>query len=111
MHNSIPLPDSLREFVNASKWTFAKTMSDWPHEYIVRGRVDEDLFVELVQFVRANGYKGKFYNMPITYFDDGGLVYWTMGAPLEETTILNRCRKEDTYEQRLLKGTLPDRRV
>jgi len=29
-----------------------------------------------------------------------------MGAPLEETTIINRCRKEDTYEYRLLNGTL-----
>jgi hypothetical protein len=38
---------------------------------------------------------------------DGGLVYWTMGAPLEETIIVNRCRREDTYENRLLKGTLP----
>jgi hypothetical protein len=40
--------------------------------------------------------------------DDGGLVYWTMGAPLEETIIINRCRKENSYEYRLLKGTLPE---
>ena len=24
-----------------------------------------------------------------------------MGAPVEETTIINRCRREDTYESRL----------
>ena len=35
------------------------------------------------------------------------MVYWTMGAPLDETTIINRCRKEDTYEERLKRGTLP----
>jgi hypothetical protein len=34
-------------------------------------------------------------------------VYWTMGAPVNETTIVNRCRSEDTYENRLLAGTLP----
>ena len=102
------LPDSLREFVNALKWTFARTMSDWPHEYIVREKVDENLFMLLVQYIRTNGYKGKFYTMNITYFDDDGLVYWTMGEPLEKTTIINCCRKEDSYEQCLLKGTLPD---
>jgi hypothetical protein len=31
-----------------------------------------------------------------------------MGAPLKETIIINRCRKENSYEYRLLKGTLPE---
>jgi len=35
------------------------------------------------------------------------MVYWTMGAPIGETTIINRCRKEDTYESRRLTGRLP----
>ena len=39
------------------------------------------------------------------------MVYWTMGAPLAETIIINRCRKEDTYEERLRRGTLPESRV
>ena len=108
MHSSIALPDALREFIDSSQWTFAKTMPEWPHEYIVRERVDENLFVRLVRHIRANGYEGKFYRKSITYYDNGGLVYWTMGAPLEETIIINRCRKENSYEYRLLKGTLPE---
>ena len=63
--------------------------------------------MRLVGHIRANGYEGKFYRMSFTYYDDGGLVYWTMGAPVEETTIVNRCRREDTYERRLRDGTLP----
>ena len=101
------LPDALREFVDSAQWTFAKTMPEWPHEYIVRERVDEELFVKLVGHIRANGYEGKFYRRSFTYYDDGGLVYWTMGAPVEETIIINRCRREDTYEKRLQNGTLP----
>ena len=100
MHSSIALPDALREFIDSSQWTFAKTMPEWPHEYIVRARVDENLFAQLVRHIRANGYEGKFYRKSITYYDDGGLVYWTMGAPLEETTIINRCKKENSYEYR-----------
>ena len=107
MYNSVTLPSALREFIDSSHWTFAKTMPEWPHEYIVRERVDEELFVQLVRHIRANGYEGKFYRKSITYFVEGGMVYWTMGAPLEETIIINRCRKEDSYEYRLLKGTLP----
>jgi hypothetical protein len=30
-----------------------------------------------------------------------------MGAPLAETTIVNRCGSEDTYESRPAAGTLP----
>ena len=39
--------------------------------------------------------------------EDEELQEWTMGAPLAETTIVNRCRSEETYEQRLANGTLP----
>ena len=46
--------------------------------------------------------------MKITYYDEDGLVYWTMGAPLSETTIINRCKKENSYEYRLANGTLPE---
>ena len=108
MHSSIGLPDALRQFIDSSQWTFAKTMPEWPHEYIVRGRVDEDLFVRLVRHIRANGYERNFYQKSITYYDDSGLVYWTMGEPLEETIIINRCRKENSFEYRLLKNTLPE---
>jgi len=101
-------PDEIKEFINNTQWTFAKTYADtWPHHYIVRDRVDEKLFVKTVQHILRFGYEGRFYKMKITYFDEDGLVYWTMGAPIEETTIINRCTKENTYEYRLKKGTLP----
>jgi hypothetical protein len=36
--STTPAPHSpeLRAFVDAERWTFAKTMPDRPHEYIVR---------------------------------------------------------------------------
>jgi hypothetical protein len=107
MKDSIPLPDVLREFIAASKWTFAKTMPQWPHEYIVRERVDEKLIEQLVRHIRANGSEGTFYQETFIYFEEDGLLYWTMGAPVSETTIINRCRKESSYECRLKNGTLP----
>jgi hypothetical protein len=85
-------PQPLKSFIDSEEWTFAKTYADtWPREYIVRERVDENLFVQLVEHIRANGYEANFYTKPITYFDEDGMVYWTMGAPIEKTTIVNRC--------------------
>ncbi len=104
-------PKDLKDFVTVQKWTFAKTYAlTWPHEYIVRDRVDEGMFLMLVRHIRAYGYEGQFYRKAITYFDEDGMVYWTMGSPIEETTIVNRCTREQTYEYRLKHGTLPETR-
>jgi len=97
--------------VNEQTWTYARTMPEWPHEYLVRDRVDEKLFVRLVEHIRAHGHEGRFYQRVITYYEESDLVYWTMGAPLAETTIINRCRKDDTYEARLQRGALPESRA
>jgi hypothetical protein len=45
--------------------------------------------------------------MELTFYHFEGWVYWTMGNPVEETTIINRCLKENTYEHRLKMGSLP----
>jgi hypothetical protein len=102
------LSDELKDFINNSDWIFAKTYAKtWPHHYILRDRVDEDLFIKMVKHIRRYGYGGPFYNKQYIYFEEDGYVYWTMGAPIEETTIINRCTKENTYEYRLKMGTLP----
>jgi len=98
----------LVHFIENEKWTYAKTMPKWPHEYIVKDRVDKNKFLELVKFIRENGYLGHFYKKEITYFDFLEHTYWTMGAPIEETTIINRALIENSYENRLKNGTLPE---
>jgi len=100
-------PAELLKFVTEKNWTFARTMPEWPHEYLVRDRVDGGLFERLVEHIRAHGHEGRFYAKVITYYEEAGLLYWTMGAPLHETTIINRCAKEWSYAHRLEQGTLP----
>jgi hypothetical protein len=102
-------PSNLKALVTEAKWTFAKTYAGtWPHEYIVRDRIDETLFVQLVHHIRTHGCEGQFYSKSIIYFDEDGMVYWTMGAPMEQTTIVNRCKHEQSYEYRVKHGTLPE---
>jgi hypothetical protein len=102
-------PKELKDFIKNSKWVFAKTYAEtWPHHYILKERVGEDLFIQMVKHIRRYGYEGRFYNKKYTYFEEDGYVYWTMGAPIEETTGINRCTKENTYGYRLKMGTLPE---
>lgn len=106
-NNPNTFPEELQIFVRGEKWTYAKTMPQWPHEYIIRERVDENLFEQLVRHIRANGLEGAYYQETFIYYEEDGMLYWTMGAPISETTIINRCRKENSYECRLRNGTLP----
>jgi hypothetical protein len=102
------LPAELKIFVDSMEWTWAKTYADtWPHYYIVRDRVDEGLFLDLVRHIRRFGKEGPFYSQTYIYYEEDGWVYWTMGSPIEKTTIINRCEKENTYEYRLKAGMLP----
>jgi len=102
-----PFSDQIREFIQSVTWTYAKTMPDWPHEYIVRYQVDKELFLDMVNHIREYGYRGIFYDKTLTYFNEDGKIYWTMGEPLEKTIVINRCREEDTYENKRKNGTLP----
>jgi len=101
-------PDEIKAFIKSSEWAYAWTYHpDWPHWYIVRKNVDERMFVKTVEYIRANGYDGRYFKQTNKYFDDDKYSYWTMGEPIERTEVINRCLKEDTYERRLAKGTLP----
>ena len=106
-----PFPADILRFIAVERWTYAKTMPDWPHEYLVRQRVDEALFVRMVEHIRANGYEGRFYHKKLTYYQEAGLLYWTMGSPIDETIIINRCPKEQSFEVRSANGTLPPPRL
>ena len=98
----------VKSFVAAQSWRFAKTYAaTWPHWYIVRKNVDEASFLEFVGIIRKDGYKGKFYNKEIIYYDLDEYTYWTMGELIEDTDIINRTFKKDTYEERLKRGDLP----
>lgn len=103
------LPEHLADFISNVDWVFAKTYAKtWPHEYIVRDKVNENLFVKLVKHTRKYGYTGKFYKKDIPYCDIGEMVYWTMGDTIDNTIIINRCKKEQSYEYRLANNDLPN---
>ena len=94
-------------FVNQNKWIFAKTYAERaPHEYIVKDYLDANektTFKDAVIFVRENGFPAFFggYEHIYLYYDNH--YYWTMGDPVDETIILNRCDYRN-YEMTYNKG-------
>ena len=86
--------DKLRKMITRCEWTFAKTMPFAPHEYIVKERcpLSAEEFEYFVNMQREHGIREKWgkHNNPYLYIDD--YKYWTMGAPLEDTTVINRAK-------------------
>ena len=79
----------LREYIYSVAWRTAKTGD---HQYtVVEWRRDLDpAFYAFVQYIRDNGYKQTFKGSKYTYFDLDGFFYWTMGAPVKATILINR---------------------
>ena len=95
--------ERLRSFIARCEWTFAKTMPFAPHEYIVKEKcpLATDEFEYFVNMQREHGVKERWgkYNNPYLYIDD--YKYWTMGDPIEDTTVINRakaCVVNDVHE-------------
>lgn len=86
--------DTIRQYVAKCDWTFAKTMPQWPHEYIVKEKcpLTKEDFEHFVWTQRVLGKVEDWgpYRQPYLYLD--GYKYWTMGCELEVTTVINRAK-------------------
>lgn len=85
-----------REFIASRRWQFAKTMAHIPHEYTVSDWIpwEREDFEAAVMFIREHGYSSRFFSKTYLYYDVDGLQYWTMGAPVKETILINRAAKK-----------------
>jgi len=82
----------------AHRWIFARTMSENPHEYTLRREWEDDAFVRVVRYIREHGYRAVFKGRAYMQLDVNEHFYWTMGAPLDQTILINRkVRRERAY--------------
>jgi hypothetical protein len=79
-------------FVEKAPWRFARTMPDEPHEYTLRGETPDDDFDAFVLLLQRRGFPGTYRGRDYTYLNISGWRYWTMGEPVEKTTLINRAR-------------------
>jgi len=79
--------------LEAASYQFAKTMPETPHEYTLRRKWNNDkAFDEVVTFIRKHGKEEQFMNVTYIYLYHNGYKYWTMGAPIPETILINRAK-------------------
>ena len=84
--------EEFENFVNSYPWRFAKTMPKCPHFYVVRNECwDDEEFASAVVFIREHGDARKWGKYNHIYYDYAGHRYWTMGAPVEKTLVINRA--------------------
>ena len=67
------------------------------------------MLLALARHIFEHGTEGRFCAQVRKYHHEGGKVYWSMDNSPEETTLVNRCGEDQTYEARLAAGTLPGR--
>lgn len=84
--------DEFAVFVSNQQWKAARNLPNAPHDYIVKTDKNQELFLSAARFIRENGYVTYFWKRRYVYYDHDGYHFWTMGAPLAETTILNRAK-------------------
>lgn len=93
-------PSYIHSLIARCTWTWAKTYVGVPHEYIVRNKcpLSDEEFESFVKAQREFGTHevwGK-YNFPYLYID--GYKYWTMGADIAETTVINRQKVFNEFD-------------
>lgn len=93
--------DRITSALLAQRWVFAKTMPQNPHWYTLRKAWNhEDVsFDECVVFLRQYGYKEQYQRRWYTVFDINDMKYWTMGAPLGQTILINRAYQNKDGER------------
>lgn len=87
------------DFIEAAKsfaWTFAKTMPQDPHWYIVRGKTtDDDNYFAMYRAIRDRGVWRPWKGTPQQYLHPGdGFYYWKMTDNIKESIIINRAKEE-----------------
>lgn len=87
--------DDVAAALLSHEWKFAKTMPQSPHWYTLRKHWNHPIpFEAVVQFIRDNSYGVKFGRTTYRCMDINGQRYWSMGAPLSETILINRTHNE-----------------
>lgn len=77
-------------FVEGHNWIFARTMPHNPHEYTLRRDTRSATFDAAVRYIREHGELEMYWGKPYRTLYQAGHQYWTMGAPLDVTILINR---------------------
>lgn len=92
-------PKEIVSVLNDHQWKFAKTAKySNPHWYTLRETWQDDpLFDVIVQSIRDHSHTEYFWRKPYQILLYKGWKYWSMGAPIDETILINRAFDSGQY--------------
>jgi hypothetical protein len=65
-----------REFIRATTWTYAKTMADRPHWYVVANKETDNRIEALLTLLHRYGNVRRWHRLPFVTVDLNGHSYW-----------------------------------
>ena len=84
--------EEIASYIESHRWIYAKTMPQCPHWYTLKKESkDPAMFERFVMHIRRHGTAAKFFRKTLIYFRFGDYKYWSMGAPLGQTILINRA--------------------
>lgn len=83
--------DDARTYIASAKWRHSRPPQP-PHEYTVRDWSDVPRgFLAFAQVIQSSGVLKMWGDYVHAYLEVDGLDYWTMGARVPETLVINRA--------------------
>jgi hypothetical protein len=87
--------ERVHQLLDSVEWKFAKTMPWIPHFYTLKMKwTDQEDFYNVVRYLRAYSVTETFGKKQYDYYYYNGYKYWTMGAPVADTILINRAKAQ-----------------
>jgi hypothetical protein len=81
----------VQRWLEAQRWIFARSRASNPHWYCLRRDADSPkMFEKVVEHLREFGSPYVWWGSTYLQYVAGQFAYWTMGAGVENTQIINR---------------------
>ena len=93
------------KYLQSLKWQYAKTYPSAPHEYTcLAWKPDaKHQMVDFARLIQDEGFTEIFANREYKVLVIGGMKYWTMDFPLENTDLINRTYADDSLKEQIAK--------
>ena len=81
----------VQRWLEARRWIFARSRASNPHWYCLRRDADDPkMFERVVEHLQEYGSPYVWWGSTYLQYVAGQFAYWTMGASVEDTVVINR---------------------
>lgn len=95
--------EEVRHWLEGQRWHYARSRPDNPHSYCLRREAnDEKTFAQIVEYIREYGSPYPWWGAVYEQLPLGDHCYWTMGASIANTELINRKSLEQVRLDQLV---------